>query len=909
MGFANGLKKLFSFRLTSQPVLPFTVLFKKFRSILERNNLILELMADMGDKLGGEYIFDIQYIKDITGRMSDLVFKLISDLCVMTQKDILELFVAFERIQFEIEEELAGRRAASMKRSMEREERRGKKKLARFLSPWFGLADWGHSQPFVILLEDLNGDCEEQAGNKFANLGEIRNTLGLSTMDGFVVTTNAFFDFMEANGLFEIVERTLGGVDQADEAALEALSAEMRKRILSGTMPAEVVSAIHWALDIICKRNAGRGCFFAVRSSGWGEDTEFSFAGQYESVLNVSRKNIVEAWREVAASVYTVEALRYRLHRGYRESETAMAVGCQLMVEAEVSGAMYTYAPIASEQEAMVISAAWGLGVAVASGIAESDTIFVDRISPHKVLSIEPGRKTTKMIGKQGGGTAWVDVPAELQEKVCLSDDYIERLARTAVTIEKYYRRPQDVEWAFDREANLYILQSRPLNVRPEHPERYMVAIDNTALSSKVIFSGKGTVVQGGVGSGKVYVTTSDEDLKDFPFGAVLVARYTSPKYSRIMRRARAILTDIGSATGHMATLAREYRVPTVVDTGIATRVLKTGDEVTLDAIRNVVYAGTVKELNNFEITHEEVFEESCEYRLLKRVLKKVTPLNLVDPASEFFRAARCRTYHDITRFVHEKAVESLIELSEGYHLRHAGRARRLEFSIPLGLTVIDIGKGTSTAPESESLRLEQVESTPLRALLEGLMESGMWETAPVAVDLGSFMSSLTRTFSASMARPEEVGRNLAVLSDNYMNLHLRLGYHFNILDAYIGEELNDNYIYFRFLGGVSNIERRSRRARLIACVMESFDFRVEVHGDLIVGRLKKLSRQRMVGRMKVIGGLIGYTRQLDVNMTGDEMIDFYLADFLQRIQILEEVREDAPLCELPAADPDFNSG
>lgn len=909
MGFANGLKRLFSLRLTSRPVLPFTVFFKKFRSILERNNLILELMADMGDKLGGEYIFDIQYIKDVAAKISEQVFKLISDLCVMTREDIAELFAAFERIQFEIGEELAGRRAVLMQRSQEREQKRGKRGLFRFLSALLGRGDSGNLAPFVILLEDLDGDFEEQAGNKFANLGEIRNTLGLSTLDGFVVTTNAFFDFMEANGLFEILERTLKGLDQADEGALEALSATMRKRILSGTMPREVVSAIDRALDIICGRNPGRGCFFAVRSSGWGEDGEFSFAGQYESVLNVSRATIVEAWREVTASVYTVEALRYRLHRGYRESETAMAVGCQLMVEAEVSGAMYTYAPIASEQEAMVISGAWGLGAAVASGIAESDTIFVDRMPPHRILSIEPGRKTTKMIGKQGGGTVWADVPAEFQEKICLSDDYIERLARTAVAIEKYYRRPQDVEWAFDGEANLYILQARPLNVRPDHPERHMVTIDNAALSSRVIFSGRGQVVQGGVGSGKVYVTRSDEDLKDFPFGAVLVARYTSPKYSRIMRKARAILTDIGSATGHMATLAREYRVPTVVDTGIASRVLKTGDEVTLDAIANVVYAGTVKELNSFEITHEEVFEESREYRLLKRVLKKVTPLNLVDPASESFRAARCRTYHDITRVVHEKAVESLIELSEGYQSRHAGRSRRLEFSIPLGLTVIDIGKGTSSAPGAESLRLEEVESAPLKALLEGLTESGMWETAPVAVDLGSFMSSLTRTFSGSMAGPEQVGRNLAVVSDNYMNLHLRLGYHFNIVDAYIGEELNDNYIYFRFLGGVSNIERRSRRARLIACVMESFDFRVEIHGDLIVGRLKKLSGRRMVGRMKVIGGLIGYTRQLDVNMTGDEMIDFYCADFLERIQVLEEVREDAPMCELPTADPDFDSG
>ena len=166
--------------------MPFSILFKKFRSILERNNLILELMADMGDKLGGEYIFDGQYVMDITGKISDLVFKLISDLCVMTQNEIVDLFIAFERIQFEIQEELAGRRAVPV------------------------------TKP-VLLLEELNGDFSEEAGNKFANLGEIRNTLDLPTMDGFVVTTRAFFDFMEANGLFKHIEQGLAELDSADE--------------------------------------------------------------------------------------------------------------------------------------------------------------------------------------------------------------------------------------------------------------------------------------------------------------------------------------------------------------------------------------------------------------------------------------------------------------------------------------------------------------------------------------------------------------------------------------------------------------------------------------------------------------------------------------------------------------------
>ncbi|SPF50148.1 Pyruvate phosphate dikinase PEP/pyruvate-binding protein [Syntrophobacter sp. SbD1] len=870
MNVIDGLRKVFSFWSPTKPSLPFSVLFKKFRSILERNNRILELMADMGDKLGGEYVFDRQYVLDISENIGDLVFKLISDLCVMTQTENVDLFISFERIQNDIQEELAGRRAFPMIRP-------------------------------AVLLDELNGDLNEEVGNKFANIGDIRNTLGLPTMDGFAITTRAFFDFMKANGLLKHIETSLAAVDLKDETAFEAMCDDVRTRILKGTIPRHVVSSINAMLDVVKGRAEVRYPRFAVRSSAWGEDSEFSFAGQYESVLNVPGNGIAEAYRRVIASAYTPEAWRYRLHRGFRESEMAMAVGCQLMVDAEVSGAMYTYAPLPLEKEAMMISAAWGLGPAVVSGLAESDTFVLDRMPPHNILSNESGHKVSKMVMDLNGGTAWREVPGHLQDKPCLSDEYIQRLAQAAIMIERYYRRPQDVEWAFDSKGNLYILQSRPLNVRPNQPDRHRLYIDHASLSAQVLFSGKGTVVQGGVASGKVYVARADDDLNDFPYGAILVARYTSPKYSKIMRKARGILTDIGSATGHMATLAREYRVPTVVDTGVATKVLKTGDEVTLDAIQNVVYEGTVNELSQFEITQEEVFEESYEYRLLKRILKKVNPLNLVDPHSESFKAARCLTFHDITRFVHEKAVERLIDLSENYQNYHDRTPKRLDCDIPLGLVIIDIDKGTSALPEARSMTVEQIESAPMKAMLQGLSESGMWETTPVAVDMGSMMSSFTRTFSSSLAGPEDVGRNLAVISNNYMNLHLRLGYHFTILDAYIGDELNDNYIYFRFLGGVSDLQRRSRRARFIAEVMECYDFRVEVHGDLIVGRLKKMSRDRMVSRMKVLGGLIGYTRQLDISMISDERIGQHVAEFMHRIDVLTEVGDDVPMCRLPA--------
>jgi len=157
-------------------------------------------------------------------------------------------------------------------------------------------------------------------------------------------------------------------------------------------------------------------------------------------------------------------------------------------------------------------------------------------------------------------------------------------------------------------------------------------------------------------------------------------------------------------------------------------------------------------------------------------------------------------------------------------------------------------------------------------------------------MDLCSFMSSVTRTFNSSLAIPGKCGRNLAVVSKEYMNLNFKLGYHFNLLDAYIGDTPNDNYLCFRFLGGVTDFSRRSRRAKFIAEVLEQLDFRVEVHGDLVVGRLKKISNERMCSKMRVLGALIGYARQLDVSMSSDEQVTWYSKDFTERIRPLTGV-------------------
>jgi pyruvate,water dikinase len=831
MTVLDKLKKVFSPGKRHRRQVPFVVLFKTFQGLLEKNNKILDAIAAMGDKLGGDYVFDKNYIASSCQEMRDLVYKLIYDLDTIAPSKYLGLYDAFQRINHEIEEELAGR-------------------------PVIAQADC------VIPFETISRDSGDVVGGKIANLAEVHNILGLPAPEGFVITTTGFKAFMEYNKIWDRIR---------EEPLTVKAGEEVRALVEQGSLPPELKRALQKSIEQLQLAASGKKLLLAVRSSAWGEDGIHTFAGQFKSFLNQPVERLVLSYKEVIGSAYTPSAIEYRRSKGISEDEVAMAVGCQLTIDAKVSGVLYTLDPTTLEREVMVINAVWGLGVPLVSGQVPGDRYLLKRTPPHEVEGLNVRHKVSMLSPKEDGGTEERSVPEELQMKPCLEREEMLRLAEIALVIERYFKKPQDIEWALDNRNQFIILQTRPLNLQTQMA-KLVCNLTEAVQEYPVIFRGQGNIAQRGVGAGQVVIVKDDEDMEDFPAGAILVGKYTSPRLAKAVPKASGILTDVGSPTGHMATIAREFRVPTIVNVGEATKILRPGQEITVDAEQNVVYDGRVKELCYYEFT-EEPFEESYEYRLISRVLKKIAPLNLLNPHHKNFAPEGCRTFHDITRFVHEKAVEELLDLE--FHERSMGApAKKLKLSIPLGLVVIDMGGGLEESAEGPEVEPDQVVSLPLKATLDGMMTPGMWSTEPVSVDLGSFMSSLTRTFSSSLATPKYLGQNLAMISKEYMNLSLRLGYHFNIIDAYISDKVNDNYAYFRFLGGVTDLQRRSRRARLLAELLEAHDFRVDVRGDLVVGRIKKLDTTRMVGKMKTLGHLVAFTRQLDVTMISDAEVE-----------------------------------
>ena len=838
--FTNLIKAAFKGRKKSAPQVPFTVLFSVFQKILQYNNQVLELMAEMGTKLGGAYIFDQQYIRSTCHHIADLVYKLIYNLNALAPKKYLVLYDALGAINSDIEEELAGRPV---------------------------IPQTEYTMPYRLITDDFT----EVVGAKNANLAEIKNLLGLKAPEGFAITTQAFKAFMEFNRLLEKMD-ALNAAWQKGDASKKQAAEEIRRLIMEGTVPQPLQKEIYRSLDNLYQGLNPEEVLLALRSSATSEDTEHTFAGQYLSLLNEPRENILQAYKSILASLYSDSVMEYRRQKELLDYQDNMAVACQLMVDAKVSGVLYTLDPRAPDRDVMLINATWGLGAPVVSGKARADLYTMDREEPYPLKSLDIVRKPEKLVPKKGGGTDIRTVHQELQTKTCLTDEQMKQIAEAGLKIERYFKKPQDIEWAIDHEDNLVILQARSLNIK-DQVANLVCDISSVLDDFAIIFRDKGSIAQEGFSTGKVFLVKTEEDLDRFPSDAVLVTAYTSPRLGKVIKKASAIITDVGSPTGHMATIAREFRVPTIVNTGVATQLLHPDQIITVDARENVVYEGAVKALCYYEFV-DEIFETTYEYRLLQRVLKKIAPLNLLDPSEKNFTPSGCKTFHDITRYVHEKAVEELIGLEYDRTSDTARAGRKLKFDIPLDLILIDIGGGIRESANISYIKPQEIISVPMKAFLDGLSVPGGWDREPMSVDFGSFMSSLTRTFSSSMATPKYIGQNLAVLSKEYVNINLRLGYHFNMIAAHITENLNDNYAYFRFLGGVTDISRRSRRAKMLAEILAKSDFRVDIRGDLVIARIKKLDLELMERKMKILGLLVAFTRQLDVKMNHEQEVE-----------------------------------
>ncbi|MDH3392836.1 MAG: hypothetical protein OEL66_02430, partial [Desulfobulbaceae bacterium] len=327
--------------------------------------------------------------------------------------------------------------------------------------------------------------------------------------------------------------------------------------------------------------------------------------------------------------------------------------------------------------------------------------------------------------------------------------------------------------------------------------------------------------------------------------------------------------------------LCRELRVPCLVGVENILARVKQGEVITVDAEDRRIYRGRVPELLSYQATSSMNLAVSYEFRLLRRLLQAVSRLNLVDPLMQEFTPQGCKTYHDILRFSHEKAVGQLVEMGrDERRLRRDYRARHLDLPIPAGIMVIDLAGGIAPDAPADQVPFTAITSIPFRAILQGMLFPDVWHRKTMPVGMKDLMSSMLNAPTDALSG-QYSGHNIAIISKEYVNLCFRFGYHFNIIDAHCSERERDNHIYFRFLGGATDMTKRSRRSRMIAAILDAFEFNVSTRGDLVIARAGNLVQSEMERTLDIMGRLVGFTRQLDVCLDNDAIVDRYVEAFL----------------------------
>jgi pyruvate,water dikinase len=810
---------------------------------LAANNAVLSLMTDMEEKLSGDFLFDLQYIRASVSQLAQETATLVEALNNLGDHRYEALVEAHRRIISEVEDVLSRRRDIPQ-------------------------------APLTMSFDQLSLDLAEMVGGKNANLGEVRNRVHLPVPPGFAISTYAYKLFLDHNQLATRIPDLLGGWRIDDLDSLAQVSEKLKSMVHQAQVPPDLEAAIQTAYGELCRQDQQHP-LVAMRSSAVGEDLTLTFAGQYATYLNIPPGELVSRYKDIVASLFTPRALFYYKNKGFKEEEMAMGVAVLPMINARASGVLFTRQPEAADQEAMLINAVWGLGKYAVGGVINPDHYLVSYQPPGEVIEQRIPPKEVMLVNVAGGGVQEAPVPKELVNVPCLNQAHLQQLARWAATLEAHYQRPQDVEWALDFEDRLWCLQSRPLQL----PARRSPEVKARTLKQYPVLLDQGSIACRGVGAGPVVLVRRDEDLRNFPAGGVLVARHTSPKYVTVMPQAAAIITDAGSPTGHMALLAREFQVPTILNTGSATQILQPGQEVTVDANFSNVYAGIIAELLEPRRAKTNDLADSPVFRTLEALLKKIIPLNLINPQSDTFSPAGCRTIHDIVRFAHEFSMREMFKLTEN-EVEGGGEVVNLESDLPFKVCILDLGGGLKRGWKRK-VRPEQITSLPFKAFWQGLTAMRWPKGKPAGTQSLKSVFVKSEEEVAQGADPYR-DQSYVVLSENYMNFSIRLGYHLSTVEAYVSDQINDNYITFTFRGGGSTPERRERRARLIEAIIDRMDLNYQRKGDTIEAKLAKYPREQMEQRLIWFGKLTLYTKQLDMVLFSEGIVDWYIKDFIR---------------------------
>jgi pyruvate,water dikinase len=445
---------------------------------------------------------------------------------------------------------------------------------------------------YVLWFKEISKEDVPLVGGKNASLGEMFSKLskkGVQVPNGFAITAGAFRYYLFYNKIDEKLKEIFEKFDPKSIQSLKETGEKSRSLILKGKFPPDLEKEILENYQKLSKIYGQKDVDVAVRSSATAEDlATASFAGQHESYINISGNgNVLRAVKKCFASLFTDRAIAYREEKGFEHLKVALSVCVQKMVRSDLasSGVMFTLDTETGFENVVLINSIFGQGEMIVKGKIIPDTFYVFKPTLKKgyraIIVKNLGKKDRKLVYRRGGGLREVKVPKRDQMKFSLTDDEVLTLAKWAMILEEHYGCHQDIEWAKDGKTNqLFIVQSRPETVHTPKKERVYEEYEIKTTKKPIL---TGIAIGNKVGQGRVHVIEDVSKISEFKKGEVLVTKMTDPDWVSIFPLASAIVTDEGGKTSHAAIVSRELGIPCIVGTLKATKVLKTGQEITVD--------------------------------------------------------------------------------------------------------------------------------------------------------------------------------------------------------------------------------------------------------------------------------------------------------------------------------------
>ncbi len=812
--------------------------YRNFRELLALNTECLEVIVGLQE--------DLTYIpprREIVGPRLDSIFTkargIVSALDRLVGFRQVKLYEALDRQQDEVERYIAVREELSQPR----------------MAAWM----------YEIGMEDV-----AEVGGKAAALGEVRRKLGIPVPAGYVLTTEAYWQFCGVPNWRKIRD-SIHELEPNDLDALREVSGMLQETVMETPLPRAIEVAL---LDRARAMGAKR---FAVRSSAVGEGPEGgarTLAGQFLSVINVPVEGLVEAYKRVVASRFSERALAYRLSTGLLEAETPMAALVLPVIRARASGILYTRDPGNPKSKELWITATRGLGLDIASGKMPADLFVVSRRRRYQTIEAHIARKQQEILLRPEGGVEHRELPLEESGAPSLGPEAVARLAEYGVRLEEYFGAPQDVEWSLDEEGRIWILQTRPLAVVEAAKGR-----GKPKAKEKPLVSGGRTIYPGQV-SGPAYRIEDLHRCGEPPDGAVVFLRRASPEIVKLFPRITGLVAEWGNVAGHAAALLREFKIPSVFLMEGALEKISPGETVSLDSIRTAIYSGRLWESRPADRTGAVSPRDASDDPIGTHILR----LNLLDPQAHDFRPAGCRSIHDVLRYCHEKAIEAMFTVNDVELEQGAVPAKHLKTHLPLNLSVLDLGGGLRMEDSSAGeVTPEEIVSLPFKALWRGVTHPQVSWKREMPVSLSDLASVV-----AGSLRPQDYltrplgGKSYLLVAEEYMNLNARLAYHFTLVDASLTEIPSKNYIAFRFVGGGATPFRKNLRAIFVEQVLAHYGFLVDRRGDLVNAWLKKAPAPETFDALDILGRLLACASQLDMFMSSHEVMRWHVRQFLE---------------------------